>query len=80
MKMELAHKRQKIDTSDNFDNSTKQQQILDICVSKNVTVTQKMLDTAILRFIVKNVLPFSIVDSPTFLNLIKLGIPYLVFK
>lgn len=75
MKMELANKKHKIDISDNSENSTNKQRILDIRGSKNFTITQKVLDTAILRFVVENILPFSIVDSPTFINLITLGVP-----
>lgn len=73
--MELANKKHKIDISDNSENSTNKQRILDIRGSKNFTITQKVLDTAILRFVVENILPFSIVDSPTFINLITLGVP-----
>jgi len=57
------------------DNSTKKQRILEIYGSKNCSITQKTLDTAILRFVVENILPFSIVDSPSFINLMKIGVP-----
>jgi len=72
IKIELANKRQKMNISDN---STKKQRILEIYGSKNCSITQKTLDTAILRFVVENILPFSIVDSPSFINLMKIGVP-----
>jgi len=72
IKIELANKRQKMNISDN---STKKQRILEIYGSKNCSITQKMLDTAILRFVVENILPFLIVDSLSFINLMKIGVP-----
>lgn len=71
--MELANtKRQNEDTSNCI---TKKQKILENWSSRNSIVTQKKLDTAILRFIVENILPFSIVDSSTFVDLVRIGIP-----
>lgn len=75
MKTELANKRQKIDISDNSNNSGQKQWMLEFGSSKNFAVTQKMLDTAILRFVVQNILPFSIVESSTFVSLMKIGVP-----
>lgn len=75
MKTELANKRQKIDISDNSHNSGQKQWMLEFGSSKNFAVTQKMLDTAILRFVVQNILPFSIVESSTFVDLMKIGVP-----
>jgi len=72
-KIELANtKRQNEDTSNCI---TKKQKILENWSSRNSIVTQKKLDTAILRFIVENILPFSIVDSSTFVDLVRIGIP-----
>lgn len=41
----------------------------------SIAVTQKMLDSAILRFIIEDIQPLSVVDSPAFINLIRIGIP-----
>jgi len=38
-------------------------------------MTQNKLDTAILRFIVENVQPLAVVESPAFIDLIKIGLP-----
>ncbi|EFN68716.1 Putative AC9 transposase, partial [Camponotus floridanus] len=38
-------------------------------------ITQNKLDTAILRFIVENVQPLAVVESPAFIDLIKIGLP-----
>lgn len=43
--------------------------------SGNIAVTQKMLDTAVLRFIIEDIQPLSIVDSPAFINLIRIRMP-----
>jgi len=39
------------------------------------SVTQKVLDKAILRFIIENIQPLSIVDSSAFIDLIRIGLP-----
>jgi len=39
------------------------------------SVTQKVLDKAILRFIIENIQPLSTVDSPAFIDLIRIGLP-----
>ncbi|XP_011705113.1 PREDICTED: uncharacterized protein LOC105460367, partial [Wasmannia auropunctata] len=39
------------------------------------SATQKILDKAILKFIIENIQPLSIVDSPTFINMVRIGLP-----
>lgn len=34
-----------------------------------------MLNAAILRFIIEDIQPLSIVDSPAFINLVRIGLP-----
>lgn len=38
-------------------------------------ITQNMLDKAVLRFIIEDLQPLSIVDSPAFIDLVKSGLP-----
>jgi len=42
---------------------------------ENEIITQKQLDSAIIKFVVQDTQPFNIVDKPVFLNLIRLGLP-----
>jgi len=70
--MELANTKQQNENTSNC--ITKKQKILENWSSRNSIVTQKKLDTAILRFIVENILPSSIVDSSTFVVLVRIGI------
>lgn len=58
-----------------LDNFIMKKQIMQRENSGSCRVTQKMLDTAILRFIIENIQPLSIVDNPAFINLIRIGIP-----
>lgn len=48
--------------------------ILERWGSGSSTVTQKELDKAILRFIIENIQPLSTVDSPAFINLLRIGL------
>lgn len=41
----------------------------------NCRVTQKMLDAAILRFIIGDIQPLAVIYSPDFINLVRMGIP-----
>lgn len=41
----------------------------------NEIITQKQLDSAIIKFVVQDTQPINIVDKPVFLNLIRLGLP-----
>ncbi|KAL6419290.1 hypothetical protein ACFW04_013930 [Cataglyphis niger] len=64
---------------DMFDNKQKQQK-LERWDSKKLAVTQKTLNKAILLFIIfyllsEDLQPLSIVDSPTFIDLVKNGLP-----
>jgi hypothetical protein len=43
--------------------------------SGSIAVSQKMLDVAILRFIIEDIQSLSIVDSPAFINLVRIGMP-----
>lgn len=67
----MANKRR---NEDNLENPVKKrQQNLEKWNSGNVT--QKILDAAILRFIIEDIQPLSIVDSPAFINLVRIGVP-----
>lgn len=72
-KSKFRTKRENEDISNN--NVTKKQYILEKWSSGTAGITKKKLDTAILRFIIDNVQPLSIVDSPAFIDLIKIGLP-----
>lgn len=50
-------------------------QILDRWGSGRSTITQDALNKAILRFIIEDIQPLCIVDSPAFVNLIRIGLP-----
>lgn len=56
----------------------KKQQILENWKHGSSKITQNMLDTAILRFVVEEIQPLSIVDSPAFIDLVKIGTPLAV--
>lgn len=71
-KSRLANKR----LNENISNDNlKKQRILEKWGSGTTGITQKKIDAAILRFIIENVQPFSIVESPAFIDLIKIGLP-----
>lgn len=40
-----------------------------------LAVTQKTLDKAIIRFIIEDIQPLSIVESTVFINLLRIGLP-----
>lgn len=43
--------------------------------SGSIAVNKKMLNAAILRFIIEDIQPLSIVDSPAFINLVRIRMP-----
>jgi len=43
--------------------------------SGSIAVTQKTLDDAILRFVIDDIQPLSVVDSPAFINLVRIRMP-----
>lgn len=43
--------------------------------SEKFAISQNTLDKAVLRFIIEDLQPFSIVDSPAFIDLVKNGLP-----
>lgn len=53
----------------------KKQQVLERWGSGSIGINQKILDAAILRFVIENIQPLSIVDSPSFINLVRMGTP-----
>lgn len=73
-KVKLANsKRQNEDISNN--NIIKKQCVIEKWNSGTAAVTQKKLDNAILRFVIENIQPLSVVDSPAFIDLVKIGLP-----
>lgn len=63
-----------------FDNFIIKKQKIEREGSGSCRVTQKMLDTTILRFIVEDIQSLSIIDNPAFINLIRIGIFSFVWK
>ncbi|XP_067210351.1 zinc finger BED domain-containing protein 4-like isoform X2 [Linepithema humile] len=72
-KVKLSNKRQNEDSLNNI--GPNKCQILERWSSGNSAVTQKALDKAILRFIIEDIQPLSIVDSLAFVNLLRIGLP-----
>ncbi|XP_018309187.1 uncharacterized protein, partial [Mycetomoellerius zeteki] len=70
-KIKLSKKRPNEDSVNNFPNKY----TLERWGAGSSMATQKGLDKAILQFIVENIQPLSIVDSPSFINLIRIGLP-----
>jgi len=71
-KLKLSNKRPSEDPQNNITNKC---QILKRWDSGSTAVTQKVLDKAILRFIIEDIQPLSIVDNPAFINLLRIGLP-----
>lgn len=71
-KLKLANKRPSEGLLNNIPNKC---QILERWSSGSTAVTQKALDKAILRFVIEDFQPLSIVDSPAFINLLRIGLP-----
>lgn len=71
-KVKLSNKRPNEDAPNNIPNKY---QILERWSSGGSTATQKALDKAILRFIIEDVQPLSIVDSSAFVNMLRIGLP-----
>lgn len=69
-KLELSNKRSSEDPLNNSNKCLK----LEKCFQR-LTVTQEAFDKAIMRFIIENMQPLSIVESPAFINLLRLGLP-----
>lgn len=69
----LKRQNENIDNPD--DPVPKKQQKLEQWKNGKSIATQKTLDTAILRFVIEEIQPLSIVDKPSFINLVKIGIP-----
>src|SRR5688572_33220989 len=63
------------DADSNKENPPKKQTTLDFASNKRNIVTQPMLDKAILEFVIKEIPPLAMVDKPTFINLVRLGLP-----
>ncbi|XP_018400179.1 PREDICTED: uncharacterized protein LOC108777723 [Cyphomyrmex costatus] len=70
IKDQLKNKRQNEDESKNV---MKKQLVLEKWESSKIT--QKKVDTAILRFVIETVQPLSLVDNPAFIDLFKIGLP-----
>lgn len=74
VKSKLANnKRQNEDMSN--DNVLKKQCVLQKWNSGTAGITKKKLDVAILRFVIENVQPLSVVESHAFIDLVKIGLP-----
>lgn len=67
-------KRQNENVGDPDDSIPKKQQKLEKWKYTNSIATQKTLDAAVLRFVIEEIQPLSIVDRPSFINLVKIGI------
>lgn len=72
-KVKLSNKRPNEDSLNNI--VPNKCQILERWGSGSSAVTQKRLDKARLRFIIEDIQPLSSVDSPAFVNLLRIGIP-----
>lgn len=72
-KSKLTHNKRQY--KEDINNVTKKQCVLQKWGSGTAGITQNKLDTAILRFIVENVQPLAVVESPAFIDLIKIGLP-----
>lgn len=72
-KSKLTHNKRLYE--EDINNVTKKQCVLQKWGSGTAGITQNKLDTAILRFIVENVQPLAVVESPAFIDLIKIGLP-----
>ncbi|XP_018369951.1 PREDICTED: uncharacterized protein LOC108765643 [Trachymyrmex cornetzi] len=71
-KIKLSKKRPNEDSVNNIPNK---HHTLERWGAGNSIATQKGLDKAILQFIIENIQPLSIVDSLSFINLIRIGLP-----
>lgn len=72
--MENAKRKQSSEDTFNTCNTRKQQK-LERWGSGSFAMTQNTLDKAILRFVIENLQPLSVVDSPAFIDLVKNGLP-----
>lgn len=77
IKSELANKKSKRKNKDisNNNNIIKRQCVLEKWGSGTIGITQKKLDVAILWFVIENVQPLIVVESPAFIDLVKMGLP-----
>lgn len=55
--------------------NTVKQQRLERWGSGKLAITQNMLDKSILRFIIEDLQPLSITESPAFIDLVRSGLP-----
>ncbi|XP_071582354.1 uncharacterized protein [Temnothorax nylanderi] len=72
----LANNKRQKENEDISNNSvTKRQCVLQKWGSGITGITQKKLDGAILRFVIENIQPLAVVESPAFIDLVKMGLP-----
>ncbi|XP_071639299.1 uncharacterized protein [Temnothorax longispinosus] len=69
------NKRQKENEDISNNSVTKKQCVLQKWGSGITGITQKKLDGAILRFVIENIQPLAVVESPAFIDLVKIGLP-----
>ncbi|XP_060852285.1 uncharacterized protein LOC132930428 isoform X2 [Rhopalosiphum padi] len=73
-KQNSINKKRSFSLDTNQNKSSLQKLTLERCGSER-SVTQQKLDDLLLKFIVNNTQPLSVVDNPSFLNLVRLGLP-----
>ncbi|XP_039311866.1 uncharacterized protein LOC113005211 isoform X3 [Solenopsis invicta] len=75
-KSKLANNKRQKENEDISNNSvTKRQCVLQKWDSGISGITKKKLDGAILRFVIENIQPLAVVESPAFIDLVKIGLP-----